>query len=78
MLEQVAASGAVVAEPVRPLSGSAVFFDFDDAAPGYPAYDLAVFLRNLLEGQAAPTGRISSEWSRYPGGYRRRRELALP
>ncbi len=54
----------------------AVFFDFDDAAPGPLAYDLAVFLWNLLNGQAAPTEETSSEWSRYLDGYRRRRELA--
>ena len=54
----------------------AVFFDFDDAAPGYLAYDLAVFLWNLLEGRAAPTEETSSEWSRYLDGYRRRRALA--
>lgn len=63
---------------VRPTQAGereAVFFDFDDAAPGPLAYDLAVFLWNLLEGRAAPTEEVSSQWSCYLNGYRRRREL---
>ena len=55
----------------------AVFFDFDDAAPGYLAYDLAVFLwSQLLRGaNATPTEEVSGRWSRYLEGYRRVRTL---
>ena len=58
----------------------AVFFDFDDAAPGPLAYDLAVFLwSRLLRGaHASPTEEVAGVWNRYLAGYRRRREIAAP
>ena len=58
----------------------AVFFDFDDAGPGFLAYDLAVLLwsRLLGGGHTAPTAEIAGEQACYLDGYRRRRALAPP
>ena len=48
------------------------FFDFDDAGPGYLAYDLAVYLWSQLLRNAltAPDAEVSEKWSRFLGGYR--------
>ena len=49
----------------------AVFFDFDDAAPGPLAYDLAVFpWSRLLRGSSStPDEGASIAWGRFLAGY---------
>jgi Ser/Thr protein kinase RdoA (MazF antagonist) len=56
----------------------AAFFDFDDAGPGYLAYDLAVYLwACLLQTEmAASDADLRERWTHYIEGYRRRRAIA--
>lgn len=58
----------------------AVFFDFDDAGPGYLAYDLAVFLWNrLLRLSSATLDNDGTEkWQAFLRGYRSVRALPEP
>ncbi len=51
----------------------ASFFDFDDAGPGFLAYDLAVFLWQSLLTKASPTLDETSQnkWTHFVNGYRR-------
>jgi Ser/Thr protein kinase RdoA (MazF antagonist) len=50
----------------------ALFFDFDDAGPGYLAYDLAVYLwNNLLSHELErPDEEIETKWGHFVNGYR--------
>ena len=45
------------------------FFDFDDAGPGFLAYDLAVFLWASVVGKPALDAAARERWSRYLAGY---------
>lgn len=56
----------------------ASFFDFDDAGPGWLAYDLCVYLWVLLPRKAdRPLDAAALErWRRYLAGYRSQRPLA--
>lgn len=51
---------------------TASFFDFDDAGPGYLAYDLVVYLWANLprEFKAQPDAAVREKWARYLAGYR--------
>lgn len=53
----------------------ASFFDFDDAGPGYLAYDLAVFLWAALHGKPEPDATAQDQWAHYVEGYRRVRDI---
>jgi len=50
----------------------AVFFDFDDAGPGFLAYDLSVMPWSYLvrKGLKAPDDTLQERWAGYLGGYR--------
>jgi Ser/Thr protein kinase RdoA (MazF antagonist) len=48
----------------------ASFFDFDDSGPGYLAYDLAVFLWQLLLQKAALDETGHKKWMHFVAGYR--------
>ena len=54
----------------------ASFFDFDDAGPGYLAYDLAVYLWNMKLGMATDLDADKHErWKCFLKGYRRIQQL---
>ncbi|MHA6829205.1 phosphotransferase enzyme family protein [Ralstonia pseudosolanacearum] len=50
----------------------ASFFDFDDAGPGWLAYELAVYLWSMLQrtSSAEPDAATRERWNRYIAGYR--------
>ena len=50
----------------------AVFFDFDDAGPGYLAYDLSVLPWSYLSRKSLkePDGTLRERWTHYLRGYR--------
>jgi Ser/Thr protein kinase RdoA (MazF antagonist) len=50
----------------------ASFFDFDDAGPGWLAYELAVYLWSMLQRTASvePDAATRERWNRYITGYR--------
>lgn len=50
----------------------ASFFDFDDAGPGWLAYELAVYLWSMLQRTASvePDAATRERWNRYIAGYR--------
>ncbi|GAA0798563.1 phosphotransferase enzyme family protein [Cupriavidus gilardii] len=48
----------------------AAFFDFDDAGPGFLAYDLAVYLWSILQRMSADKPRLEENWKSYMRGYR--------
>lgn len=50
----------------------ASFFDFDDAGPGWLAYELAVYLWAMLQrtASAEPDAAVRERWCRYIAGYR--------
>jgi Ser/Thr protein kinase RdoA (MazF antagonist) len=56
----------------------AIFFDFDEAGPGYLSYELAVYPWNLYS--RAPDSEVSSkvqtQWKNFIGAYRDRRPVA--
>jgi Ser/Thr protein kinase RdoA (MazF antagonist) len=56
----------------------AVFFDFDEAGPGYLAYELAVYPWSIYP--RVPDGEVSSkvemQWKNYISAYRERRRVA--
>lgn len=56
----------------------AVFFDFDEAGPGYLAYELAVYPWNLYPRvpDAKATGKVEMQWRHYIAAYRARRPVA--
>ena len=49
----------------------ASFFDFDDAAPGYLAYDLAVYFWACLGSKASLDDKALERWTCFLKGYRR-------
>lgn len=51
---------------------SAVFFDFDDAGPGFLAYDLCVLPWSYMvrKGLKEPDDTLRKRWARYLSGYR--------
>lgn len=53
------------------------FFDFDDSAPGYLSYDLAVFLWSQLlrKSLAAPDDEAAEKWHRFLRGYESQRKV---
>jgi Ser/Thr protein kinase RdoA (MazF antagonist) len=53
----------------------ASFFDFDDAGPGTLAYDLAVFLWQLIVSKPALDEGGLNKWASFVSGYRRVAEL---
>lgn len=63
----------------RPADGAATtsFFDFDDAGPGFLAYDLAVLPWSLLmrKSLAAPDADALEKWQRFLLGYRSQRAI---
>lgn len=56
----------------------AVFFDFDEAGPGYLAYELAVYPWNLYPRMpdAKATDKVEMQWKHYISAYRARRRVA--
>lgn len=55
----------------------ASFFDFDDAGPGWLAYELAVYLWAMLQrtASAEPDTATRERWLRYIAGYRSVRKI---
>lgn len=55
----------------------AVFFDFDEAGPGYLAYELAVYPWNLYPRvpDDDPTDKVKLQWEHFIGAYRDKRHL---
>lgn len=55
------------------------FFDFDDAGPGYLAYDLAVYLWSQLLRKALPSpdAEVNEKWSRFIAGYSAHRTIEV-
>ena len=56
----------------------AAFFDFDEAGPGYLAYELAVYPWNLYPRapDAKVTEKVEMQWKHYISAYRARRRVA--
>jgi Ser/Thr protein kinase RdoA (MazF antagonist) len=54
----------------------AAWFDFDDSGPGFLAYDLSVFLWQLLSGRAALSDQGRAVWAAFVHGYRANRSIA--
>lgn len=68
---------------LRPGDGAAAttsFFDFDDAGPGFLAYDLAVLPWGLLPRKVlpAPDAEMLEKWRRFMVGYRSQRTIPEP
>ncbi|MEX5832877.1 phosphotransferase enzyme family protein [Ralstonia solanacearum] len=56
----------------------ASFFDFDDAGPGWLAYELSVYLWSMLQrtASAEPDAATRERWNRYIAGYRSVRAIS--
>lgn len=54
----------------------ASFFDFDDAGPGFLAYDLAVFLWQTLLQKTALDETAKQKWTHFVAGYRQNAQIS--